>query len=215
MPKVDPVNVKNESNYRLLGIDTGRVDVPAKTYGSAQYGMDVQVDGMVHASIQRPPVSEAKPVSVNEAEIMKVKGVKRVIKLSYGVAIIGDTVEATKTGREALDVKWSKVPGDTFTTATAMGDYLKIAADPVSKGITSKSTGDVSAVIAGAATVKTFEYTSEHNYHAQMEPMNATALVSPDGKAAEIWALTQGPTIAQLVSSKVLKTSPANIKVYP
>jgi len=215
MPKVDPASVKNESNYRLLGKDTGRVDVPAKTNGSAQYGMDVQVDGMVYASIQRSPVSKAKPVSINEAEIMKVKGVKRVIKLPYGVAIIGDTVEATKTGREALDVKWSKAPGDTFTTATAMGDYLKIAADPASKGITWKSKGDVSAGIAGAATVKTFEYTSEHNYHAQMEPMNATALVSPDGKSAEIWASTQGPTIAQLVSSKVLKTSPANIKVYP
>ena len=86
MPKVDPASVKNESNYRLLGKDTGRVDVPAKTNGSPQYGMDVQLDGMGYALIQRSPVSKAKPVSVNEAEIMKVKGVKRVIKLPYGVA---------------------------------------------------------------------------------------------------------------------------------
>ena len=215
MPKVDPSSVKNESNYRLLGKDTGRVDVPSKTNGSAQYGMDVQIDGMVYASIQRSPVSKAKPVSVNEAEIMKVKGVKRVISLPYGVAVIGDTVEATKTGRAALEVKWSEAPGDTFTSQTAIGDYLKIAADPASKGITWESKGDVAAGMAGAATVKTFEYTSEHNYHAQMEPMNATARVSPDGKSAEIWASTQGPTIAQLVSSKILKTSPANVKVYP
>ena len=106
-----------------LGKDTGRVDVPSKTDGSAQYGMDVQIDGMVYASIQRSPVSKAKPVSVNDAEIMKIKGVKKVIKLPYGVAVVGDTVEATKSGREALDVKWSKAPGDTFTTETAMGDY--------------------------------------------------------------------------------------------
>ncbi len=215
MPKVDPSAVKNESNYRLLGKDTGRVDVPSKTNGSAQYGMDFQIDGMVYASIHRSPVSKAKPVSVNEAEVMKIKGVKRVISLPYGVAIIGDTVESTKTGRAALDVKWSEAPGDTFTSQTAIGDDLKIAADPASKGVTWKSEGDVAAGMAGAATVKTFEYTSEHNYHAQMEPMNATARVSPDGKSAEIWASTQGPTIAQLVSSKVLKTSPANVKVYP
>ena len=213
MPKVDPDSVKNAGNHRLLGTDTGRVDVPSKTNGSAQYGMDVQIDGMVYASIQRSPVSKAKPVSVNDAEIMKIKGVKRVIKLPYGVAIIGDTVEATKTGREALDVKWSKAPGDTFTSETAMVDYLKIAADPARKAVTWKSKGDVVAGMKGAATVKTFEYTSEHTYHAQMEPMNATARVSPDGKSAEIWASTQGPTIAQLVSAKVLKTSPANVTV--
>lgn len=209
MPKVDPSKVKNESNYRLLGTDVGRVDVPSKTDGSAQYGMDVQIDGMVYASIQRSPVSKAKPVSVNDAEIMKVKGVKRVIKLPYGVAIIGDTVEATKNGRDMLDVKWSKALGNAFTSEKAMGEYLKTAGDAASKGVTWKSKGDVAAGMKGAAKVETFEYTSEHNYHAQMEPMNATAQVSADGKSAEIWASTQGPTIAQLVSAKVLKTSPA------
>lgn len=214
MPAVDPAKVKNESNYRLLGKDVGRVDVPSKTNGTAQYGMDVQVDGMVYASIQRSPVSKAKPVSVNEAEIMKVKGVTRVIKLPYGVAVIGSTVEATKNGRDTLDVKWSKAPGDSFTSEKAMGEYLKTAGDAARKAVTWKSKGDVAAGMKGAAKVETFEYTSEHNYHAQMEPMNATARVSADGKSAEIWASTQGPTIAQLVSAKVLKTSPANIKVY-
>ena len=64
MPKVDPSKVKNESNCRLLGKDVDRVDVPSKTNGTAQYGMDVQIDGMVYASIQRSPVSKSKPVSV-------------------------------------------------------------------------------------------------------------------------------------------------------
>jgi isoquinoline 1-oxidoreductase subunit beta len=214
MPKVDPSKVKNESNYRLLGTDVGRVDVPSKTNGSAQYGMDVQIEGMVYASIQRSPVSKAKPVSVNDAEIMKLKGVKRVIKLPYGVAIIGETVEATKNGRDMLEVKWSKAAGDSFTSEKAMGEYLKTAGDTASKGVTWKSKGDVAAGMKGAAKVETFEYTSEHNYHAQMEPMNATARVSADGKSADIWASTQGPTIAQLVSAKVLKTSPAQIRVH-
>ena len=215
MPKVDPSKVKNESNYRLLGTSVGRVDVPSKTNGTAQYGMDVQVDGMVYAAIQRSPVSKAKPATVNEAEIMKIKGVKRVIRLPYGVAIVGDTVEATKNGRDALEVKWSKAPGDTFTSEKALGEYLKTATDPASKSVTWKSEGDVAAGMKGAAKVESFEYTSEHNYHAQMEPMNATARVSADGKSAEIWASTQGPTIAQLVSAKVLKTSPANVTVHP
>lgn len=214
MPKVDPSKVKNESNYRLLGTDVDRVDVPSKTNGSAQYGMDVKIDGMVYAAIQRSPVSKAKPVSVNDAEVMKVKGVKRVIKLPYGVAIVGDTVEATKNGRAALEVTWSAAAGDSFTSEKAMGDYLTAARDKDRKAVVWKSKGDTPAGLKGAVKVESFEYTSEHNYHAQMEPMNATARVSPDGKSADIWASTQGPTIAQIVSSKVLKTSPANVKVH-
>ena len=214
MPKVDPSKVKNESNYRLLGTNVGRVDVPSKTNGSAQYGMDVQIEGMVYASIQRSPVSKAKPMSENDAAIMKINGVKRVIKLPYGVVIIGDTVEATKKGRETLEVKWSVAPGDTFTYEKAMGEYLKSASDPARDAVTWQSEVDVAAGMKGAAKVETFEYTSEHNYHAQMEPMNATARVSAPGKSAEIWASTQGPTIAQLVSAKVLKTSPANVIVH-
>jgi isoquinoline 1-oxidoreductase beta subunit len=146
---------------------------------------------------------------------MEIKGVKRVIRLPYGVAIIGDTFEATKKGREALEVKWSTALGNSFSSEKAMGEYLKIAADPAREAVVWKSKGDKAAGLKGAATVKSFEYTSEHNYHAQMEPMNATARVSADGKSAEIWASTQGTTIAQLVLAKVLKTSPANVTVYP
>jgi isoquinoline 1-oxidoreductase beta subunit len=128
--------------------------------------------------------------------------------------VIGETVEATKLGRDTLEVKWSNAPGDDFTSEKAMGDYLKAARDPGRKAVVWKSQGDTPAGLKGAASVKSFEYTSEHNYHAQMEPMNATARVSADGKSVEIWASTQGPTIAQLVSAKVLKTSPANITVH-
>lgn len=215
MPKVDPAKVKDEKSYRLLGKDVGRVDVPSKTNGTAQYGMDVQVDGMLYASIWRSPVSKAKPLTVNDAEAMKVEGVKRVIKLPYGIAVVGDTVEATKNGRAALEVEWSDAPGDDFTSATAMKGYMEATADASREATVWKSKGDAAAAIEGAATTKTFEYTSEHNYHAQMEPMNATARVSADGKSAEIWASTQGPTVAQLVASKVLKTSPANVTVHP
>lgn len=215
MPKVDPATVKTPATYRLLGKDVGRVDVPSKTNGTAIYGMDIQLPGMLYAAIQRSPVSKAKPVSVNEAEILKIKGVRRVVKLPYGVAVVGDTVEATKAGRAALETKWSEAPGDGFTSEKAIEDYRKSGRDAAKAGIVWKSKGDAAAAIKGAATVKSFEYTSEHTYHAQMEPMNATAVVAPDGKSAEVWASTQSPTLAQLFGAKVLGTAPPNVKVHP
>ena len=215
MPAVDASSLKKPKDYRLLGTDIGRVDVPSKTNGTARYGMDIEVEKMVYASMWRSPVSKAKPLSVNEAEVLKIKGVKRVIRLPYGVAVIGETVEATRNGRYALDVKWSKAPGDDFTSATAMSEYVKTAADASRESVAWKSVGDAASALKGAASVKTFEYTSEHNYHAQMEPMNATARVSADGKSAEIWASTQGPTIAKFAAAKILKTSPAKVTIHP
>ncbi len=215
MPKVDPATVKTPATYRLLGKDVGRVDVPSKTNGTAVYGMDVQLPGMLYASIQRSPVSKAKPLSVNEEEILKIGGVRKVVRLPYGVAVVGDTVEATKAGRSALEVKWSAAPGDGFTSAKAVEDYRLTAREDTKPGVVWKSQGDARAALKGAARLRSFEYASEHTYHAQMEPMNATALVAPDGKSAEVWASTQSPTLAQLVGSKVLGTAPANVKVHP
>jgi len=215
MPKVDPDKVKTPANYSILGKDVGRVDVPSKTNGTAQYGMDVQVPGMLYASIQRSPVSKAKPMSVNDADVMKVEGVKRVVKLPYGVAVVGETVEATKAGREALDVKWSEAPGDAFDSAKAIDEYRAHARKPHVAPIEWKKKGDADAGMKAAAEIKSFEFSTEHTYHAQMEPMNATAKVSADSKSAEIWASTQGPSIATFAAAKVLKTKPQNITLHP
>src|SRR5262249_21529746 len=95
-------DLKPPSQFKLIGRkDIGRVDVPSKVNGTARYGIDVQVPGMIYASVLQSPMDGAKAESVNTDEVMKIKGVTRVIALPFGVAVVGDTVEATRKGRNA------------------------------------------------------------------------------------------------------------------
>ena len=108
-PKITEADLKKPAQFKLIGRkDIGRSDVPLKVNGSAQYGIDVRVPGMVYASVMQSPMEGAKPKDggVNIPDVMKIKGVTKVIPLPFGVAVIGDTVEATRAGVQALKVTW-------------------------------------------------------------------------------------------------------------
>src|SRR5665811_967524 len=129
-PKIAEADLKQPSQFKLIGRkDIGRSDVPAKVNGSAQYGIDVQVPGMVYASVMQSPMEGAKPKDVNVPDVMKIKGVSKVISLPFGVAVIGDTVEAMRAGVQALKVTW-----DTSGATAAGFDSEKAKADYAAKG---------------------------------------------------------------------------------
>src|SRR5476649_1401660 len=109
LPKVADGDLKAPKDFKLIGRrEIKRVDVPSKVNGTAKYGIDVQVPGMVYASVLQTPMEGAKPKDdgVNIPDVMKVKGVSKVIPLPFGVAVLGDTVEATRKGLQALKVTW-------------------------------------------------------------------------------------------------------------
>jgi isoquinoline 1-oxidoreductase subunit beta len=129
-PKVSEADLKKPSQFKLIGRkDIGRRDVPEKVNGSAQFGIDVQVPGMVYASIMQSRMEGAKPKDVNVPDVMKIKGVSKVIPLPFGVAVIGDTVEATHAGVKALKVTW-----DTSGATAAGFDSEKAKDDYAAKG---------------------------------------------------------------------------------
>jgi isoquinoline 1-oxidoreductase beta subunit len=95
-PKIEEADLKKPAQFRLIGAkEIGRIDVPAKTNGTARYGIDASVPGMVYAAVLQSPMEGAKPATVNTDEVMKVKGVSKVLPLPFGVAVLADTVEAT------------------------------------------------------------------------------------------------------------------------
>jgi CO/xanthine dehydrogenase Mo-binding subunit len=211
LPKVTEADLKQRKDFKLIGRrDIGRVDVPSKVNGTAKYGIDVQVPGMVYASLLHAPMDGAKAESVNTDEVMKIKGVTRVIPLPFGVAVIGDTVEATRAGRFALKVKWdtSASKAAPFDSAKAFDEYARKATDPAAEVKEAFKTGDADKALSAAAKTITAAYSSEHTYHAQMEPMNAVAKVSDDGQSAEIWVGTQVQPLAAAVVAGALKTTP-------
>jgi isoquinoline 1-oxidoreductase subunit beta len=216
LPKIAESDLKKRKDYKLIGRkDIKRVDVPSKVDGSAKYGIDVQVPGMVYASLLHSPMEGAKAASVNADDVKKIKGVTHVLPLPFGVAVVGETVESTRLGRQALKVQWdtSASAAAPFDSEKAKEEYAKKAADPKAEAMEAFKTGDADKALAGAAAKLEAAYWSEHTYHAQMEPMNAVAKVGDDGQSAEIWVGTQVLPLAAAVAAGVLKTTPDKIKI--
>ena len=189
--------------------------MPSKVNGSAKYGIDVQVPGMVYASLLHSPMEGVKVGSVNADDVKKIKGVTHVLSLPFGVAVVADTVEASRAGRMALKVNWdtSAAPAAPFDSEKAKEEYARKAKDPASEVKEAFKVGDADKALAGAKKTLEAAYWSEHTYHAQMEPMNAVAQVSPDGTSVEIWVGTQVQPLAAAVVANVLKTTPDKVKI--
>jgi isoquinoline 1-oxidoreductase beta subunit len=205
--------LKKPGDYRLLGKGVPRVDVPAKSTGAAKYGIDARVPGMAYATFVRPPVRDSGPQSANAAELKKLPGIVDVVNLDHGVAIVGETYAAVSKARKQLKVTWrSGFPGEAINTDKDLETYLGDGRDPKRVGVEWKSKGDPAKAIGGAARTVSREYLSDHVYHAQMEPMNATADVRRDG--IDIWVGTQAPTRTKLDVASALGTTPDLVNVH-
>ena len=214
MPTIDKSALKKMADYRILGKNTPRFDIPAKTNGSAQYAIDVQIPNMVYATVLRTPVDLGKPEHVDDTAALAVPGVLKVVPLPNSVGVVAETIEAAFKGRDALKVTWSSRPADSFNSAEGLKQFLDRAGKLDDKGASYVAAGDADATFAKAAKVMTSQYSSEYVYHAQMEPMNVAASVSPSGDSAEIWIGTQGASINTSVAAAMLKTTPDKIKLH-
>jgi len=148
---------------------------------------------MVHASVLQAPLDGAKAQVLNINEVSVIGGVIKVLPLPFGVAVIGESVEATQAARNALKVEWDTagtVAANTDSNADKE-DYARLGRDSSAKAITHYKVGDARAALGNAAKVLEATYWTEYLYHAQMEPMNAVAQVAENGLAAEIWTGTQ------------------------
>ena len=216
-PAIGAADLKKPADFRLIGRkDIGRIDVPSKVNGTARYGIDAQVPGMVYASMLESPSEGAKAEKIDSSEALKIPGVTRVVPMPFGIAVLGTTVEATRAGRNALKVTWNTAGTDAgkFDSDKAKEEYARAARDPNAQAMEWFKKGDAASAVKGAAKVLEATYWSEHCYHAQMEPMNCIAKVAADGQSAELWTGTQFGALATLVASGILKTTPDRIRLH-
>ena len=217
LPEVPESEYKPRSEYRYLGTDVPRIDVPAKVDGSAEYGIDVQVPGMVYASVLRAPVEGEEPVQVEDGAARAVPGVTDVVALPHGVAVVGETVEGTIWGKNALQVAWSENSRFRETDqARDLDDYEARARDlDYSTGNPLwQDVGDIGPAFESADRVIEAVFRSDPAYHAQMEPLSATASVSADGLSAEIWVSTQTQSLTAMAAADLLETDVDRITVH-
>lgn len=213
MPKASAADLKPMDQWRYIGKDVPRVDVPSKVNGTAVFGIDVQVPDMLYGAVLRPPVQGEKAEKIDDAAAKAVKGIVAIAPLPWGVGIVGTTVEATQKAKAALKVEWSKsAPARSYDSDKVAADYLAKARNPAEAGVTIVKHGDAPKAIAGAAKTITAEFVTQHVSHACMEPMNATAKVT--GDKIEVWAPTQAASLVQIVGAMVFKTKPQDITVH-
>jgi isoquinoline 1-oxidoreductase subunit beta len=215
LPKIEVSDLKSPSAFRFIGKDVPRLDVPAKTIGAAKYAIDVQVPGMVYAAVLHSPYEGGHPETVDDSLAREIEGITELVRLPGGVAIVGTSVEATQAAKNKLKVIWSAAPTATYDSERALTDYAASVRDPSRTGVTYFSTGDARAAMKAAATVfRSDVYRTHYVYHAQMEPLNAVASVSADGKSAEIWCGTQSPSLLLNDVAFALATERSNITLH-
>lgn len=213
LPAVSKGDLKPNSQFRLIGKDTGRVDVPSKVNGTAQYGIDTQLPNMLYGAVLYPEVQHEKAVHIDDAAAKKVKGVVKIVPLPVGVGVLAETVEGAMRAKDALKVTWTKTtPAQSYTQDGVLADYRAMAGDWSKPGVTMVKKGDADSAIKGAAKVITAEYFSEHVSHVCMEPLNATVRV--DGDKVEVWSGSQAPTGVQIKAAIAAGTKPDKVNVH-
>jgi isoquinoline 1-oxidoreductase beta subunit len=215
LPTITEKDLKDPSQFRLIGHEIPRVDIPAKTNGSATYSIDIRLPNMVYATVVRAPVLGATPISVNDAEVSKLRDVIKVMQLPPDrVAIAARTYEAALAAERALNITWSKIAQSEFDSDRAMEEQSVIARDLTEAGVQVQNTGDAVAALSGAAKVYKAEYRTEFVYHAQLEPLNSVSWVKDGGRSVEVWAGSQTPTHLRRSVAEALGISPENVTLH-
>lgn len=216
-PEISEGDLKKAKDFRYIGKDTLRVDLPGKVAGRAEYAIDVQLPGMIYGAVLRAPVEGAAPAKVTDASARNIPGVLEIVPLSYGVGILADSPWAAFSARQELigNVAWTR-DGRAwgFDSDRGTAEFAAAARDLKSPATLWDKRGDALNELSRAATVIEADYVSDYAYHAQMEPLNAVAVVSREGDAAEIWCGTQSQTMAQEAVAKVLGIERAKVTLH-
>ena len=216
-PEVKPEELKKPADFRLIGKDVMRAELPHKVNGSAQYAIDVQVPGMLYGAVVRAPVEGAAPEKFDEDKVMAVKGVVKAVKLPYGIGVIAETPWAAFAARQAVEgsVSWTK-DGKAwgFDSEKGLVSFAATARDPSAKVTDWFKLGDARAEMPKAASTFEADYLCDYAYHAQMEPLNGVASVSPAGDSAEVWCGTQSQTMALEATAQALGIDRSQVKLH-
>ncbi len=203
------VVVKKPADWVYIGKGFPRVDVVNKSHGAPNtYGMDLHLDDMVVAVLQKPARFGATLAALDDAETRAVPGVIDVVPLPVGIAVIAKSTWPALKGRSLLKAEWDDSKAETRSTDTMLQEWAARSQEP---GTVARSDGDTAKALADAAQVIEADYTFPYLAHAPMEPLDIT--IRFDGEKAEIWTGSQLQTIDQGVAAAVLGIPPQNVAI--
>ena len=198
LPVPDKITLKDPKDFTLIGTPAKRLDTPSKVNGTAKFGIDVRLPGMLIATVAASPVLGGKVADVDDQKAKTVPGVRQIVRLDDAVAVVADHMWAAKQGLAALVIRWDDGPNANVTTA---GIVQGLAKASETAGVTVRKDGDPVSAFAGAAKKVEAVYEAPFLAHVAMEPMNCTVHVRKD--RCEVWTGSQVLSRAQAAAAEV------------
>jgi isoquinoline 1-oxidoreductase beta subunit len=202
--------LKEAKEYKYIGKPTKRIDSPEKANGKAEFGIDVRLPNMLHAVVARCPVFGGKMKAYKNVDAATaVPGVKKVVPISSGVAVVADNTWSAMEGRRALEITWDEGPNAKNSSEAIRKLYHERVEQA---GAVARKDGDADTALTNAVKKLEAFYEVPFLAHATMEPMNCTADVRAD--SCEVYAPTQFQTVNQLTAAKIAGLKPEQVRIH-
>src|ERR1700690_1126757 len=209
LPVPDKVTLKDPKDFKLIGHQAPRVDVPSKVDGTAQFTLDVALPGMLVALLKRPPLFGATVKSFDPTAASAVPGVVKVVQVPHGVAVVAKSFWAAKQGRDALSVEWDDSHAEKRSSSEIMDEYRHLAEQPAASA---RKVGDAAPAIKNAAHTVSASYEFPYLAHAPMEPLDA--VVKLTATSCEIWGGDQFQPIDQANAAHTAGLDPKQVSIH-
>jgi isoquinoline 1-oxidoreductase subunit beta len=206
IPIPQNIVLRPPSQWKFIGKGVKRLDSFAKSSGQAKFGMDIQFPGLLTALVAHPPEFGGKVKSFDAAKSLAIPGVRQVIEIPTGVAVIADNFWAAREGRKSLHIEWVKSANPTLDTPLQVENYKRLLQND---GLVAAQKGNVKT--AKAEKIINAEYIFPYLAHAPMEPLNCTVRISEN--SCEIWTGTQLPGFDQVAAARILGLKPGQVTV--
>ena len=207
--RIAKVTLKKPSEWKVLGKPHGRLDARPKVDGSAQFGIDVKIPGMLTAVVVRAPITGGKVKSFDAKEALALKGVEHVVEIPNGVAVVAKNYWLARRASNLLKVEFEGA--DESISTQSLHDAFAKRLDEEAATVTQE--GDAKSTLEGAAQKISATYEVPYLQHAPMEPMNATARVA--GDRCDVWAPTQGPAVCHEIATRVTGLDYDQVHIHP
>ncbi len=209
MPVPEDVLLKDPDEFQLIGRSVGRLDGPQKVNGSAVFGLDVALPGMLTAVVERPPVFGARLKDFETRAAKAVPGVRHVIPIDAGIAVVADSFWAASKGRDALEAEWDEGPNSALSSQALWAKYADLAQQP---GLVARSEGQAAGALQSATRRIEAVYQLPYLAHAPMEPLNCVAHVRAD--RCDVWTGTQFQTVDQQAAARITGLAPEAVHIH-
>ena len=203
------VKLKDPKDFVFIGKSAPRTDSRAKSNGSAKFTQDVQLPGMLTAVVLHPPRFGATVAKFDAADAAKVAGVRYIVEVPNGVAVLASTFWQAKKARDLLKVDWDESAAFKRSSVDLVASYRSLADGP---GSIARNDGDAAKALAGAAKKLQAAFEFPYLAHAPMEPMNCAVRLSADH--CEVWNGEQFHTVDQAAVAEVVGLKPEQVEIH-